>query len=363
MTRFPAWLLRVAMCFSLASTILTTTPSVGAELSSPAPLEVVRTDGPITGLKLALSHIAPSASINDAPIVLILHGTNVPQSGNAAYPFGGQSMMAALAQRGLDVWGLDFYGFGASDRFPEMAEPASTHAPLNRATDAAGQVAAAVDFIRRRTGAQQVMLIGDSQGSLAAGIYTSRNPTTISRLVLFGPITPFSGGATPQVLPAYRLVTPQDLWGRFTAWSDQAGPPSAIDPSMYEAWAKTYLDSDPTSRTRTPPSVRVPNGPAADGVDLASARFPYDPSSIRAETLIVMGESDQVTTLPGAQWLLASLRNAPHRRLIVLGHASHTVQYEAERFQLYDVLADFLSEGSSRDVSGDVRRHPAPRQR
>ncbi|MEO5867945.1 MAG: alpha/beta fold hydrolase [Sphingomonas sp.] len=279
--------------------------------------------------------------------MLILHGTNVPQSGNAAYPFGGESMIGALAKRGLDVWGLDFYGFGKSDRFLEMAEPASANAPLNRAAMAAEQVDAAITFLRRHGGGRPIMLIGDSQGSLAAGIYTAHHPETIARLVLFGPITPFSGGAAPQSVPAYRLVTPQDLWARFSSWAEQAGPPSLLDSSMYEAWAKDFLDSDPASRTRTPPSVRVPNGPTADGAEVASARFPYDPSMIRSDTLIVMGETDQVATLPGAQWLLAALRNAPHRRLTVIGHASHTIQYEAERFQLYDVLADFLTEAAS----------------
>ena len=60
--------------------------------------------------------------------------------------------------------------------------------------------------------------------------------------------------------------------------------------------------------------------------------------------LIVMGEFDAIATFQGAQWLLKSLRQAPQRRLVVIGRGSHTIQYEAERTQLYHVMADFLNE-------------------
>jgi hypothetical protein len=57
-----------------------------------------------------------------------------------------------------------------------------------------------------------------------------------------------------------------------------------------------------------------------------------------------MGETDAIATFSGAQWLLKSLRAAPERRLVVIGHGSHTIQYETERTQLYHVMADFLNE-------------------
>ena len=42
--------------------------------------------------------------------------------------------------------------------------------------------------------------------------------------------------------------------------------------------------------------------------------------------------------------LLQGLRQAPQRRLVVIGRGSHTIQYEAERGQLYHVMSDFLLE-------------------
>jgi pimeloyl-ACP methyl ester carboxylesterase len=53
----------------------------------------------------------------------------------------------ALGAGGFDAWGLDFYGFGHSDRYPEMDQPAGDHPPLCVAEDAARQLEAAIRFI------------------------------------------------------------------------------------------------------------------------------------------------------------------------------------------------------------------------
>jgi pimeloyl-ACP methyl ester carboxylesterase len=253
--------------------------------------------------------------------------------------------MSSLAERGLDVWALDYYGFGASDRYPEMSESAEAHPPLGRAEECADQVDVVADFLRQNRHVDRIMLIGDSGGSLVAGVYATRRPDVVSRLILFGPETPFTEGPpTDSVLPAYIYVAPADLWGQFADWSQAAGKPDVLDANAFTAWAETYLHSDPTSATRTPPSVKIPNGRQADTADIERGRFTYDPSAIRAPTLIVMGEFDAIATFQGAQWLLKSLRHAPQRRLVVIGHGSHTIQYEAERTQLYHVMAEFLNE-------------------
>lgn len=323
--------------------------SLAAKARSETVAETVKIDGPISGLKLGLRHVRSTAGTSSAPMVLILHGTNVPTSGNADYPFGGRSWMAALAETGLDVWGLDFYGFGTSDRYPEMSEAPDRHPPLGQAAESADQVEATVRFLQSRNGGRPITLIGDSGGSLVAGVYATRKPATVSRLVLFGPVTSIATGEPPSNPPAYRLVTPDKLWVTFARWSTEAGAPQALDPTAYKDWAATFLAGDPTSSKRSPPSVKIPNGRAGDSIAIAPGRFPYDPAKIVAPTLVVMGETDEVTTFPGAQWLLGALRNAPQRRLVVIGHASHTIQFEAERNQLYDVLADFLH---GEDASG-----------
>lgn len=311
--------------------------------------ETVRIPGPLPGLRLGLRHVVLSDAANrgSQSVVLILHGSAVPVSGNPGYPFGGRSMLQALALENLDVWALDYYGYGESDRYPEMNEPPDRHPPLGNAEQVADQVDSVVAFLRRRFRVEQIELIGDSRGSLVAGVSASRHPEVISRLVLFGPVTPFTTGPSPdEVLPAYVTVTPSGLWTTFTRWSEAAGAPPVLDASMYEAWAAIYLKSDPTSATRSPASVRIPNGSQADLAAIASGRFVYDPGRITAPTLIVMGEWDEIATLSGAEWLLRSLHRAPERRLTIIGRGSHTIQFEQERTQLYHVIASFLNEGN-----------------
>jgi len=86
-----------------------------------------RIAGPIDGLSLFLRHLpatrAPSKP--GAPrVVLYVHGGTFPSALSIAHRFDGRSWRDGLADAGYDVWGLDFYGFGGSDRYPEMAEPA-----------------------------------------------------------------------------------------------------------------------------------------------------------------------------------------------------------------------------------------------
>jgi pimeloyl-ACP methyl ester carboxylesterase len=323
--------------------------SIGAFAVQPAMKvseETIRIPGPLKAMMLGVRHAwVANGSADAVRFVLILPGAAVPVSGNPDYPFvGNRSLMTALAEKGLDVWALDYYGFGESDRYPEMERPAEPHAPLGTAAECADQIDAFVAFLKGHQRVERLMLIGDSGGTLPAGVFATRRPDLVSRLVLFGPVTPFTGGPVEEgALPTYDLFTPLDLWTLFTRWSEAAGVPPVLDSSAYQAWSDSYLRSDPTSGNRTPPSVRVPNGRQADLAAVAGGRFTYDPSKIRAPTLIVMGEWDAIATFQGAEWLLHSLRQAPQRRLVVIGHGSHTIQYESEREQLYRVMADFLN--------------------
>ncbi len=310
--------------------------------------ETIRIPGPLQDLRLGLRHAwSASASGTSRTVVLVLPGAAVPVSGNPDYPFTpGRSLMKALAETGLDVWSMDYYGYGNSDRYPQMQQPAG-HDVLGRAADCAAQTQAAVAYLRRSQGVQRVMLIGDSAGSMVAGVFAASHPELISRLILFGPVTPFTAGpSSTQAQPTYDLVRPQELWEQFTTWSQEAGEPPVLDATAYEAWAQDYLRSDPTSGTRNPPSVRIPNGFQADLTDIAHGKFIYDPGEIRAPTLIIMGEWDEIATFPGAQWLLRALRQAPSRQLIIVGRGSHTIQFESERTQLYQAMAEFLNRGT-----------------
>jgi pimeloyl-ACP methyl ester carboxylesterase len=307
--------------------------------------EIVRIDSSVPGLQLALHHESPiKARANQPPsIVLFAEGSAVPTSGNAAFRLNGWSWMEDLAANGFDVWSLDYLGSGESSRYP----PGQHGPPPGRASDCASQLETGARYILKRQHAQKVSVIGDSFGSLVAGIFATRAATLLDKLVLFAPVTPvFKPAATVESpsppSPQYDLVTVDDFWQLYSSWvPDGQGP--ALDRDFFTTnWGPRYLDSDPTSRQRTPPSVMIPAGPDVDLADVGAGRFPYDPAHIRAPTLIVLGEWDSVATDEGAKRLFDLLSGTPEKLRIVIGRATHILQLESTRFQAYRAVQTFL---------------------
>ncbi len=180
--------------------------------------EHFRIPGPHQGLSLFLRFL-PAARSEFEPrrAVLYVHGATFPSALSIAHRFDGKSWRDALNEAGFDVWGLDFHGFGHSDRYPDMSRPASESAPLCIAEDAAQQVAAAVRFIVEHQRIEKLSLIAHSWGSMPAALFAGQHPALTDRLVLFGPIARRGPRRyeTPPVLPAWRIVTPEDQWNRF----------------------------------------------------------------------------------------------------------------------------------------------------
>jgi pimeloyl-ACP methyl ester carboxylesterase len=94
-----------------------------------------------------------------------------------------------------------------------------------------------------------------------------------------------------------------------------------------------------------PPSVEVPAGPDADFADAWGGQFPYDPSRIRAPTLIVRGEWDAITRDADAQWLKSAMTNVPGgAHDVKLPRGAHRMHLEKNRQALFDAVGSFLAE-------------------
>src|ERR1700730_3462731 len=102
-----------------------------------------RIAGPLDGLSLFLRFLpAARTGLASRRAVIYVHGATFPSALSIAHRFDGRSWRDALCDAGFDVWGLDFYGFGHSDRYPEMDRPAAGNSPLCVAEDAAKQLEA-----------------------------------------------------------------------------------------------------------------------------------------------------------------------------------------------------------------------------
>jgi len=291
---------------------------------------------------LFLRHLPPVAPHVRAPkVVLYVHGATFPSALSIAHRFDGRSWRDELADAGYHVWGVDFLGFGASDRYPEMREAADRHAPLGRAEDASRQLEHAVRFICERQRTQRISIIAHSWGTIPTGLLAGRAPELIERLVFFGPITWRARTEAPALYPAWRLVSLTDQWTRFT----EDVPPGAapvLAEDHFAVWGERYLDTDPESRTRSPPSVQTPSGPWQDVAAAWAGELAYDPGLIRAPLAIVRGEWDSLTTDADARWLFDALKASPLRRDVKISRATHLMHLEASRRQLYREALCFL---------------------
>jgi branched-chain amino acid transport system substrate-binding protein len=300
-----------------------------------------------SGLRLFLRHL-PTAqhSTGAKKVVLFVHGASFPSALAAAFPFGGHSWMEDLSEGGFEAWALDFMGYGGSDRYPQMSDSVKSGAPLLRAEEASEQIEVATRFICDKEQVEKISIIAHSWGTLPSGLFATRQPNLLDRLVMFGPVTqrheqPDKDSAI-EAAPAWN-VTIEAQRKRFYGYVP-AGENPVLAASDMARWGPAYLASDPNSAKRSPPSVRVPYGPLAD-VDFAwSGNFPYDPAKIRVPVLIIRGEWDKVTRNEDAHWLYDSLRNAPIKRDVVISRGTHVMHLEASRFQLYREVQTFLED-------------------
>jgi alpha-beta hydrolase superfamily lysophospholipase len=300
------------------------------------------------GLSLFLRHLPPANP--GGRIVLYVHGGTFSSGLSIAHRFDGRSWADELSSAGFDVWGLDFHGFGRlTDPYPAMDLPPDANPPLGRAEDASHQLEQAVRFIRERHDVARISLIAHSWGSIVAGRLAGRCPGLIDRLVFFGPIARRSPTTAPVRLPAWRLISLQDQWTRFTETVPKGELPVLLR-RHFDAWGEAYLDSDPDSRARSPASVKVPSGAFQDIFDAWGGALAYEPNLIRAPVAIIRGEWDGMCTDQDARWLFDALCAAPIRRDIKISRGTHLMHLETSRHALYRETEAFLS---AHDTTGD----------
>lgn len=298
--------------------------------------------GPRAGLSLFVRRLSPAQASRGA--VLYVHGATFPSALSIAYRFGGQSWRDALCAAGFDVWGFDLYGFGCSDRYPQMNLDADKNEPLCVAVDAAAQIETVARFILSHVGLPALSVISHSWGSMPVGCFASAHPTLLERWVLFGPIAkrvPLRYESTPRY-PAWRLVSAEDQWNRFVE-DVPAHETPVLSKLEFADWAQAYLDTDPESRTRTPPSVKTPLGPFSEIIGAWHGVLPYDPSQVRACIAIIRGEWDGLLPDNDARWLFDAFSRSPNKRDIKISRGTHLMHLETMRWALWRESIAFLS--------------------
>lgn len=316
-----------------------------------------RIPGPLAGMRLFLRQLSPSEG-QAHRAVLYVHGATFPSALSVAHRFEGRSWRDALCEAGFTVWALDFYGFGCSDRYPEMDAPAGDHPPLGLAVEAAEQLATAVRFILEYERLSALCLISHSWGSMAAGRFAGAHAALVDRWVLFAPIArrePARREPTPTG-PAWRLVSIEDQWSRFVEDVPPDAPP-VLSKLHFEDWARRYLASDPGSLDRTPPAVKIPMGPSVEILRAWQGELAYDPAFVQAPVGIIRGSWDGLVPDEDARWLFDAFSRSPIKRDIKIGGGTHLMHLEAMRLALWRESVGFLLGGDTSPVPqlGELR--------
>jgi len=303
------------------------------------------------GISLYVRNRRPAGmtAFSAARTVLFVHGATYPAETAFDLALGGLSWMEAIARRGFDVWLLDVRGYGRSTRPPQMDAPAAANPPFADTETARRDVDVVVEHIRRARGLDRVVLLGWSWGCAIMGSYAAAHPEKVAKLVLFAPgwlrdvPSPTDQGG---VLGAWRGVTRAQARDRWLAGVPADKRDGLIPPGWFDAWADATFATDPAGAAMDPPVLRAPNGTVRDSREYWAAGRPlYDPASITAPTLLIVGEWDRDTPPAMAQAIFSRLANAPAKRLVILGEATHTALMERNRQALVDEVQLFLEGG------------------
>lgn len=264
-----------------------------------------------------LHHRAARADVAPRGAVLLLHG--------AAYSSGpmfdstareGYSLVQALSDRGVDVFALDFAGYGKS-------EPAANEQSLS---DFVADAAAALDQIVRESGALPVV-VGWSWGAqVAASLASERD---VAGVVFWGGCWGRSPENVP--LPLRSLAVPDSRWRTNTPEHARS---DFIDLSLYPAGIPDAVGEEALILDPVVPS---------DARRAFCAGLPlFDAEAIGAPLLAIHGEGDPLVTADDTSELLrATAGPAWH---VVIPEAEHAVQFSRRRTEFADALAEFVGE-------------------
>ncbi|MFD1711153.1 alpha/beta hydrolase [Ottowia sp. GY511] len=303
----------------------------------------------------------PGKPVNDQKVVVFVHGASYAGSVVFDHPmFGGGSWLDYMAVHGFDAYVFDIRGYGRSSRPPEFTSGAGARSPYAKTADALHDLAAVVDFVRQRSGAAQVNLIGWSWGTSIAGGFAAEYGELVRNLVMVAPLwtirntpvvalsrwmmaampTPALG--TVDFLGAFRNVPKAEARKRWVRGLEDTLAEQIMPAAEFDAWwqALSAVQCTPGAENDT---VRVPNGVMADLIDIWGAGgATYTPERIRAPTQLLWGEWDVDTPLSMAQDVFDRLRGASYKRLEVLARGTHSMALELNRVDLYRRAREFL---------------------
>jgi pimeloyl-ACP methyl ester carboxylesterase len=250
------------------------------------------------GSQLFVRHIT-FGSNHHLPILLV-PGGGPPSEVIFDLPVPGYSLAEDMARMGLDVFLMNPRGWGKSIAGPNSAEA------VGDSKQVTADIESVVEDILRSTGQARLVLFGHASGGLWTAVYATQHQDKIAALVLlnsmYGVDAPwglrqaFEDPQHPGTFDAraglYRLATAEGLldgWNRSIPISNKN---DWRDPRVAQVYVTLALASDPTSESRTPPSVRIPGAFRKEHYLLSRGQKFWDARDLKFPVLYMRGSRD-----------------------------------------------------------------------
>lgn len=291
---------------------------------------------------LALHCVHPAQATHAG--VLFVHGASFPTLLASGFEFSpGDSWIHDTARHGYLACGLDFLGFGDSSRPPAMLGPADAAAPVATATEAAGEIAVAVDYLRNKRHITTLHLVAHSWGTVPAATFAANHSDELTSLTLFGPIVPVK---TPDqdssAHTAWWTITAQERLEQLHFKDELPRNKYLIEPAVDQRWAAAFAASVPHVPGDKQDALRIPSGPNVDIDTVSAGSYPYNAAEVRIPVFVVYGNYDFVVNDDGAIPFLARFTHSPLRCRLRIDDATHVMHLEKNRHSLYESVDAFM---------------------
>jgi pimeloyl-ACP methyl ester carboxylesterase len=249
--------------------------------------------------------VVEKRAAEDGSAVLLVHGLGVG-GGYWDLPVAGYSTMDYLVGRGLRAYSLDNRGYGHST-------PVSGSSV--RAETAVRDVAQVIGFIRSRSGAERVCLVGHSWGAMVAAMTAAAYPAIVDSLVLIGmPYRRLHRQFEERLDDMRTAGTPVDGWMPNLTHLGLEERLFAYDPEVLDAYMKMVETDYP----------RIPLGILDDCQELPHVD---SPARIVCPVLVVSGTRETVVDHTDTLDLLDDIRSV-EKEFVLVGNVGHLAGLE-----------------------------------
>lgn len=320
--------------------LLLITMSCNEQMKKHTPVDIT-IESRIEGKRINITHLKPSdKKISEA--VLFIHGASFPSALSSGFSMDGLSWMDNLANAGYDVYALDFLGYGKSDRYDYMADKIKKTDRRGGGNEVAEDIDIAINYILNELSVTKVHLIGHSWGATVSGHYATLYPEKIEKLILFAPFIQRNGATDWDKTEAlYSDLTPKKRVEQMINGIPK-GQDMTLATDVLAKWENEWMESDVTSTTRNPSSVRYPFAWEVDLYNCWNGNCFFDASKVKSATLLIRGEWDPTFSFEDAEKLFGQLENAPSKRYVVIDKSTHVLHLEKNRVALYNEVQLFL---------------------